>query len=110
MVGYGFREKCWSLEFTWLTVPTEDRRSEKLETIHARYLVACDGAHSWTRRQLQVPTEARSESSTWGVIDIVPITDFRMHRFSSISPSVNNFPQLIFASPVRSSQRIMGIS
>ncbi|RJE19593.1 hypothetical protein PHISCL_08063, partial [Aspergillus sclerotialis] len=46
------------------------------EVIHARYLIACDGAHSWTRRQLQVPTETKSESSTWGVIDIVPITDF----------------------------------
>lgn len=49
-----------------------------LEIIHARYLIACDGAHSWTRRQLQVPTEAKSEPSTWGVIDIVPVTDFRM--------------------------------
>lgn len=47
------------------------------ETIHARYLVACDGAHSWVRRQLNVPTDSISEDSTWGVLDIVPITDFR---------------------------------
>lgn len=83
--------KCSSLDFTRLTVSVEDSNSEKLETIHARYLVACDGAHSWTRRQLQVPTEARSERSTWGVIDIVPITDFRMHRLPTFSPNINSF-------------------
>ncbi|KAJ5981489.1 hypothetical protein N7522_013910 [Penicillium canescens] len=46
------------------------------ETIHARYLIACDGAHSWVRNQLDVQTDTVSEDSTWGVLDIVPITDF----------------------------------
>jgi 2-polyprenyl-6-methoxyphenol hydroxylase-like FAD-dependent oxidoreductase len=48
------------------------------ETIHARYLIACDGAHSWVRNQLDVQTDTVSEESTWGVLDIVPITDFRL--------------------------------
>lgn len=51
--------------------------AEQTETIHARYVIACDGAQSCTRTQLEVPMESHSEHSTWGVIDIVPITDFR---------------------------------
>ncbi|KAJ5797823.1 uncharacterized protein N7503_007119 [Penicillium pulvis] len=46
------------------------------ETIHARYLIACDGAHSWVRDQLDIQTDSVSEDSSWGVLDIVPITDF----------------------------------
>ncbi|KAJ5105438.1 hypothetical protein NUU61_002785 [Penicillium alfredii] len=48
------------------------------ERIHARYLVACDGAHSWTRDKLNILADTISEDSTWGVLDIIPITDFRM--------------------------------
>lgn len=51
---------------------------ENMETIHARYLVGCDGAHSWTRSQLGVASDRNSEDSVWGVLDIVPITNFRM--------------------------------
>ncbi|KAL4793903.1 FAD binding domain-containing protein [Aspergillus venezuelensis] len=46
------------------------------EVIQAKYVVACDGAKSTVREQLKVPLEAKSTDSKWGVIDIVPITDF----------------------------------
>ncbi|KAL4737667.1 FAD binding domain-containing protein [Aspergillus similis] len=46
------------------------------ELIQARYVVGCDGARSLVREQLNVPMEAKSTDSMWGVIDIVPITDF----------------------------------
>lgn len=60
---------------------------QRTETIHARYIVACDGSHSWTREQLHVPMETHSDESTWGVIDIEPITNFRMPQppLSSLS-------------------------
>jgi phenol 2-monooxygenase len=58
---------------------SESDTADQTETIHARYVIACDGAQSWTRTQLDVPMESHSEHSTWGVIDIVPITDFRKH-------------------------------
>lgn len=48
------------------------------QTIKSRYVIACDGAHSWTRERLQIPMDASEEDSTWGVMDVVPITDFRM--------------------------------
>ena len=51
--------------------------SEDVESIHAKYVIACDGAHSWTRRQLGLPMEGDQSESVWGVIDIIPLTDFR---------------------------------
>lgn len=51
--------------------------SEDVESIHAKYLIACDGAHSWTRRQLGLPMEGDQSESVWGVIDIIALTDFR---------------------------------
>jgi len=56
----------------------EHGHAEVTEVIQAQYVVACDGARSLVRDQLDVPMESRSTDSTWAVIDIVPITDFRM--------------------------------
>ncbi|KAL4879954.1 FAD binding domain-containing protein [Aspergillus karnatakaensis] len=46
------------------------------EIIQAKYVVACDGAKSLVREQLGVNLSSKSTDSMWGVIDIVPITDF----------------------------------
>lgn len=53
-----------------------------LNTIKAKYLVGCDGAHSWTREQIGVSLSGGSTDQVWGVMDIVPLTDFR--KFSTI--------------------------
>jgi phenol 2-monooxygenase len=52
--------------------------TEVTEVIQAQYVVACDGARSLVREQLGVPLKSKSTDSMWAVIDIVPITDFRM--------------------------------
>ncbi|KAF3317830.1 hypothetical protein TWF173_009651 [Orbilia oligospora] len=46
------------------------------ETIRAKYVVGCDGAHSWTRKQLGFKMEGEHTEIIWGVLDVVPITDF----------------------------------
>ncbi|KAH7062968.1 FAD binding domain-containing protein [Paraphoma chrysanthemicola] len=46
------------------------------EIVHAKYMVGCDGAHSWTRRQLGFKLEGEPTDFIWGVLDIMPITDF----------------------------------
>jgi len=46
------------------------------EVIHAKYVVGCDGAHSWVRNELGFKLEGESTDYIWGVLDIVPITDF----------------------------------
>ena len=46
------------------------------EIVHAKYLLGCEGAHSWTRRQLGFKMEGESTDIVWGVVDIIPITNF----------------------------------
>lgn len=46
------------------------------ETVQAKYLLACEGAHSWTRRQLGFINEGESTDELWAVMDVIPITDF----------------------------------
>lgn len=47
------------------------------EVVRAKYVIGCDGAHSWTRRQIGSELEGEPTDFIWGVLDIVPITDFR---------------------------------
>ncbi|KAF2729992.1 hypothetical protein EJ04DRAFT_474619 [Polyplosphaeria fusca] len=46
------------------------------EIVKAKYMVGCDGAHSWTRRQLGFELEGEPTDYIWGVLDIIPITTF----------------------------------
>ena len=54
------------------------RVTECKERIRAKYLLACDGAHSWTRRQLGLPMEGEQTDYVWGVMDTIPLGNFRM--------------------------------
>jgi phenol 2-monooxygenase len=73
----------------------DSHTSSALQMIHARYLIACDGAHSWVRHKLNVSTDGNDKSTDWGVLDIAPITDFRtpliLPQLPSVCPSSNNF-------------------
>lgn len=42
------------------------------EVVKCRYVIGCDGAHSWTRRQLGYQMVGESTNYIWGVIDGVP--------------------------------------
>ncbi|KJX93772.1 phenol 2-monooxygenase like protein [Zymoseptoria brevis] len=47
-------------------------------TIRAKYLIGADGGHSWVRRQFpdHFLMEGVTSNSVFGVIDIIPVTDF----------------------------------
>lgn len=47
------------------------------DIIEAKYLLGCDGAHSWVRKQLGLKLEGASRDVSWGVLDAFPVTDFR---------------------------------
>lgn len=51
---------------------------EKREIIKAKYVIGCDGAHSWVRKQMDnnVTMEGEQTDYIWGVLDAIPITDF----------------------------------
>ena len=51
------------------------------EVVRAKYVVGCDGAHSWVRSQLGFKLEGEPTDYIWGVLDVVPITDFRESLF-----------------------------
>ena len=38
------------------------------ERIHAKYVIGCDGAHSWTRKQLGSLMEGEQTEYVWGVL------------------------------------------
>jgi len=42
------------------------------ETIKAKYVIGCDGAHSWTRQQVGLTLEGEQSDDIYGVIDIIP--------------------------------------
>lgn len=49
---------------------------EDLEVVRAKYVLGCDGAHSWIRKQLGIEHKGETTDFVWGVLDIVPVTDF----------------------------------
>ncbi|TFK71665.1 hypothetical protein BDN72DRAFT_427817 [Pluteus cervinus] len=51
---------------------------ETLETeiVNAKFLLGSDGAHSWVRKSFGIEMEGEQTDDVWGVVDIVPDTDF----------------------------------
>lgn len=60
------------------------------EVIKAKYMLGADGAHSWVRNQLGFKLEGESTDYIWGVLDIIPITDFPDIRMRCAIHSANN--------------------
>ncbi|KAF8754572.1 MATE efflux family protein [Rhizoctonia solani] len=48
----------------------------KTETVKAKYLLGCDGAHSWVRTQLGIEMVGETSDQVWGVVDAYIDTDF----------------------------------
>ncbi|KAK3620712.1 hypothetical protein LTR56_023229 [Elasticomyces elasticus] len=51
-------------------------KANREEVVKAKYMLGADGAHSWVRNQLGFKLEGDSTDYIWGVLDIVPITNF----------------------------------
>ncbi|KAI1465824.1 putative phenol 2-monooxygenase [Daldinia caldariorum] len=60
------------------------------EIVHAKYVIGCDGARSWTRRALGFELLGEATDSIWGVLDIIPITDFPDIRMRCTIHSTEN--------------------
>ncbi|KAK7424034.1 hypothetical protein QQX98_000644 [Neonectria punicea] len=46
------------------------------EVVHAKYVLGCDGARSWVRQQISLELQGEVTDFIWGVMDIIPKTDF----------------------------------
>ncbi|KAF5977247.1 putative phenol 2-monooxygenase [Fusarium bulbicola] len=53
-----------------------NEKADTVEVVKAKYMLGADGAHSWVRKELGFKLEGESTDYIWGVLDIVPITDF----------------------------------
>ncbi|KAI1087710.1 putative phenol 2-monooxygenase [Rostrohypoxylon terebratum] len=60
------------------------------EIVHAKYVIGCDGARSWTRRALGFKLQGEATDFIWGVLDIIPITDFPDIRMRCAIHSAEN--------------------
>lgn len=49
-------------------ISASQSREARTEIVKAKYLVGCDGAHSWTRRQLGYQLEGDATDQIWGVL------------------------------------------
>ncbi|KAJ7504185.1 FAD binding domain-containing protein, partial [Mycena galericulata] len=46
------------------------------EVVRAKFVVGADGAHSWVRKRFDIAMEGSQTEYVWGVVDMVPQTDF----------------------------------
>ncbi|OTB07665.1 hypothetical protein M426DRAFT_317967 [Hypoxylon sp. CI-4A] len=65
-------------------------RNGDSEIVHAKYVIGCDGARSWTRRTLGFELQGEATDFIWGVLDIIPITDFPDIRMRCAIHSATN--------------------
>jgi 2-polyprenyl-6-methoxyphenol hydroxylase-like FAD-dependent oxidoreductase len=72
--------------------PSHDKQ---VETVKARYLVGCDGAHSTVRKAIGRELRGDSANHAWGVMDVLAITDFPDVRFKSLIQSASDGSLLI---------------
>ncbi|KAF8892176.1 FAD binding domain-containing protein [Infundibulicybe gibba] len=59
------------------------------EILHAKFVIGADGAHSWVRKSFDIAMEGEQTNFVWGVLDIVPETDFPDIRNKSAIHSNN---------------------
>lgn len=62
----------------------------ELKTIHARYIAGCDGARSLVRKAMGRELKGDREGQAWGVMDVLPSTNFPDIRFKNIIKSVES--------------------
>ncbi|KAI0333895.1 hypothetical protein GY45DRAFT_1271162 [Cubamyces sp. BRFM 1775] len=61
----------------------DDSQATKVtETVHAKFVLGADGAHSWVRKVMGIEMKGDVSDHIWGVVDIHPDTDY---------PDVRNF-------------------
>lgn len=53
--------------------PRKRPQKTQVETIKAKYLIGCDGAHSWTRKQLNIPVEGSNTDHIWLVVLVIQL-------------------------------------
>lgn len=72
-----------------IALAEKSKQAGQIEQVRAKFLVGCDGAHSWVRNQLGFVLTGESTDYIWGVLDIVPVTNFPDIRMRCAIHSAN---------------------
>lgn len=67
----------------------------EIETVHARYVVGCDGARSSVRQAIGRALTGDSANQAWGVMDVLAVTDFPDVRLKAAIHSASDGSMLI---------------
>jgi len=70
-------------------------RQGQHETVTARYVVGCDGAHSVVRASIGRELRGDSANHAWGVMDVLAVTDFPDIRCKSLIQSAQEGSVLV---------------
>lgn len=62
----------------------------KIKTIRSKYIVGCDGARSLVRNVIGRELKGDREGQAWGVMDVLPSTNFPDIRFKNIIKSAES--------------------
>ena len=68
---------------------TDPGHEGEIETVHARYVMGCDGARSTVRRSIGRELHGDAANQAWGVMDVLAVTDFPDIRFKAVVHSTN---------------------
>ncbi|MDB4222162.1 FAD-binding monooxygenase [Granulosicoccus sp.] len=68
-------------------IVSENEQDTSVETIRAKYVVGCDGARSQVRQSIGLSLKGDSANKSWGVMDVLAVTDFPDIRLKSIIQS-----------------------
>ena len=92
----GIKADCsdYSVTVTLERTDHPDHEGE-IETVRARYVVGCDGAHSTVRKSLGNSMHGDSANQAWGVMDVLAVTDFPDIRMKAVIHSANEGSLLI---------------
>lgn len=68
--------RAYPLTVTLAATDEENRPTEVTRTIKAKYVVGCDGARSAVRASIGRELQGDVQNHAWGVLDVLPVTDF----------------------------------
>jgi phenol 2-monooxygenase len=86
---YGLHASDVRIEDSGVTVTVRDTRTGEASAIRARYAVGCDGARSDIRRAIGRELVGDVTNESWGVMDVLAVTDFPDIRLKSAISSAH---------------------
>ncbi|KAH7919888.1 hypothetical protein BV22DRAFT_840363 [Leucogyrophana mollusca] len=67
----------------------------RTEVVRAKYVIGADGAHSWVRKSFGITMDGEQTDYVWGVVDMVPDTNFPDIRNRTAIHSTNGSCMII---------------